>query len=257
MQGFFVSGLLKSKILYNHTMPTLLAIETSSDACSVAICHHEIVQEIFVIRPREHNKILLPMIDEILKGLRLGFADLDAIAFGAGPGSFTGLRLAAGVVQGLAFAAQKPVIPISSLAALAFSAAEQLNSPAPQTIITMLDARMQDVYFSAYRYEQASLVALSADELLPISKLQQRMENYHDAIVVGDSSLTDMAMPLVRRHEGTIYPHAKAVLALATTRFKAGEIVSAEQALPVYLRETVSWQKWQPKRGLQTTIPSI
>jgi len=250
MQGFFVSGLLKSKILYNHTMPTLLAIETSTDACSVAICHHEIVQETFIIRPREHNKILLAMIDEMLKGLQLGFADLDAIAFGAGPGSFTGLRLSAGIVQGLAFAAQKPVIPVSSLAALAFSAGEQWQHAVPQqpqTIITILDARMQDVYFGAYRYEQASLVALAADELLPISRLQQRMENYHHAIVVGDGWPVGMAMPSAQRYEGNIYPHAKAVLALAISRFKTGETVAAEQALPVYLRETVSWQKWQPK----------
>jgi tRNA threonylcarbamoyladenosine biosynthesis protein TsaB len=228
-------------------MSTLLAIETSTDACSVALSHGSIVQESFVIRPREHNKILLPMVDEILKGMRLTFADLDAIAFGVGPGSFTGLRLSAGVVQGLAFAANKPVIPISSLAALAFSAGEYLGSHSSQNIITVIDARMQDVYFGAFRFDRGSLTRLSEDALLPVSQLTALAKNIPDPIVIGDGWPVDLVMPSTIRPTTTIYPHANAVLALAKERLDANETVTAEQALPVYLRETVSWQKWQPK----------
>ena len=228
-------------------MVTLLAIETSTDACSVALSHGSIVQETFVIQPREHNKILLPMVDEILKGLRLTFADLDALAFGVGPGSFTGLRLSAGVVQGLAFAANKPVIPVSSLAALAFSTGEYLGDHAPQNIITVIDARMQDVYFGAFRFDRGSLTRLAEDALLPASQLTALAKNIPDSIIVGDGWPADVAMPSTGKPMAAIYPHASAVLALAKERFHAGETVAAEQALPVYLRETVSWQKWQPK----------
>ena len=96
-------------------MTSLLAIETSMDACSVAIAYQNIVQESFVLRPRQHNQIILSMVQDLLQSAQLTLADMDAIAFGAGPGSFTGLRLSAGITQGLAFAAQNrlSLFPVS------------------------------------------------------------------------------------------------------------------------------------------------
>ncbi len=210
-----------------------------------------------MVRPREHNQILLPIVHELLQNFRLGFADLDAIAFGVGPGSFTGLRLSAGVVQGLAFAANKPVIPVSSLATLAFSVGEHLSGQASQNILIALDARMQDVYFGAYRYEQGSLTTLAEDTLLPLSQLKQHIENYSNPIMIGDGWPLMPDSPAATKSEPTHYPHAKAVLALAQKYFAEGKTVSAELALPIYLRETVSWQKWQPKSGSKTILPSI
>jgi tRNA threonylcarbamoyladenosine biosynthesis protein TsaB len=237
-------------------MTSLLAIETSTDACSVAICHNNITRETFVIRPREHNRIVLTMLYELLKGLNVTFADLDAIAFGAGPGSFTGLRLSAGIVQGLAFSTQKPVIPVSSLAALALSAGEQMNTPSALTLLTIVDARMQDVYFSAYQYEPGAygsgqLLALADDELLPVSQLSARMARYQDAIIIGGGCPAELMPPSATPFALPVYPKAKAVLALAKLQFDAGQTLSAEQAMPVYLRESVSWQKWQPKSALK------
>jgi len=235
-------------------MPTLLAIESSTDACSAAICCDHIIQESFVIRPREHNKILLPMINELLNGLQLTIADLDAIAFGAGPGSFTGLRLAAGIVQGLAFASQKPVIAISTLATLALAAGEQANTAAPQIILVALDARMQDIYFGAYHYEQGNLQALCEDQLLPFSELGKTLAQLDvplTSIKIGDGWPEETASATDKAPIKNIYPHARTVLTLAIKQFHTGELLTAEQALPVYLRETISWQKWQPKRALK------
>lgn len=243
-------------------MTSLLAIETSTDACSVAISHNNIIQETFVIRPREHNKIILAMAQDLLKGLNLTVADLDAIAFGAGPGSFTGLRLSAGIAQGLAFAAQKPVVAVSSLAALALSAAEQLNIRSSQTLLTIINARMQDVYFGTYRYDppahgQEQLITLADDELLTTAQLTTRMAHYRDALVIGDGCPADFMSASATLCKIPVYPHAKAVLTLAKVRFDAGQTVTAEQAMPVYLRESVSWQKWQPKSALSHTPPAI
>jgi tRNA threonylcarbamoyladenosine biosynthesis protein TsaB len=227
-------------------LPTLLAIETSTDACSVAVCHQSIVQETFVVRAREHNQILLPMIDELLRGLKLSFSDLDAIAFGAGPGSFTGLRLSAGVVQGLAFSAQKPVIAVSSLATLALSATVQhIGSNQSATLLTIVNAHMQDVYFSAYRYENGKLDVLCDDGLLPMSQLTERMATFTPSLVIHSGFREPLSFPAHPVVES--YPHAKEVLALAKLAWTNGQTVSAAQALPVYLRETISWQKWQPK----------
>lgn len=229
-------------------MTTLLAIESSTDACSVALCCNTMIQETFVIKPREHNTIMLPMIQELLQSSRLTCADLDAIAFGAGPGSFTGLRLSAGIAQGLAYAAQKPVIPISSLAALALSVGEKINNPSPLTILVALDARMQDIYFGAYRYEHGNLLALCEDALLSTTNLAEKIKKYTDT---GDVLKVGGGWVETSLHA---HPHAKAVLTLAQADFQAGKLLSAEQALPSYLRDTISWQKWQPKSGLTTSL---
>src|SRR5688500_1413319 len=104
-------------------MPTILALDTSTEACSCAVLHAGRIHERHELVPRQHAQLLLPMVQQLLHGLGLEFQELDAIAFGKGPGSFTGLRIAAGVTQGIAFAANLPVIPVSTLAALALQGA--------------------------------------------------------------------------------------------------------------------------------------
>jgi tRNA threonylcarbamoyladenosine biosynthesis protein TsaB len=185
-------------------MSTILAIETSSDACSVAVSHNGLIQETFIVQPREHNRILLPMVEELLRGQRLTMQDIDALTFGAGPGSFTGLRLSASVVQGLAFAACKPVIPISSLAALAYSAGAYLNRDTPQTLVTVMDARLQDVYFAVFRYAHGSLTRLKADALLPATHVADQVSTFSDLIVIGDGWPDVSTTPTVIRPDHVI-----------------------------------------------------
>src|SRR5579872_2888616 len=125
----------------------LLALDTSGDACSVAlrVGQSVIVQE--KIASQQQSSCVLPMVQHILAEAGLALSQLDALAFGRGPGSFTGLRIAAGVIQGLAFAADLPVLPISTLAALAQGVYRQTQA---QAVLSAIDARMQEVYWGVY-----------------------------------------------------------------------------------------------------------
>lgn len=219
-------------------MPKLLAIECSTDACSVALGFDQDIQERWVLQPREHHKILLPMVMELFQGKHALLAQIDGIAYGAGPGSFTGLRLCAGIVQGLAFSLEKPVIPVSSLAATALSFVRR-HTVRQQTLIVALDARMGDVYAGIYYMGDDNITTLSEDRLLSKLELEQTVAAYPNALQIGSGWLTPQ----------DCYPHAAAVLALAESCFREGKILNAMEAMPVYLRETISWKKWQPKSG--------
>ena len=123
---------------------SLLAIDSSTEACSVALKYKYDVLERFEIAPKQHTKLILPFVDELLLEAGLSLADLDAIAFTAGPGSFTGLRITASIVQALAYAADLPVVPVSTLATIAQGVFSQLDTELP--ILVAMDARMQQVY---------------------------------------------------------------------------------------------------------------
>lgn len=225
----------------NNIMPKLLAIECSTDACSVALGFGQAVQEHWVLQPREHHKLLLPMVMELFQGEHDLLTQIDGIAYGRGPGSFTGLRLCAGIVQGLAFALKKPVIPVSSLAATVLSFAQE-HSINQQILIVALDARMGDVYAGVYDVDNEGIAILMEDRLLSRHELEQVAETHPKALKIGSG------WAITR----DCYPHAAAVLALAEPRFRERQFLNAMEAMPVYLRETISWQKWQPKAGRQT-----
>ena len=125
----------------------ILAIETSSAACSAALSVDGEVVERDALAPRQHAALILPMIESLLAESGCAVGELDAIAFGRGPGSFTGVRIAASIVQGIAFAADLPVIPVSTLAALAFGAMRESSVP---RVIAALDARREEVYWACY-----------------------------------------------------------------------------------------------------------
>lgn len=224
-------------------MPSLLAIETSTDTCSVALLHRGCLRETSVYSPKDHQRILLPMIESLLAEQALALSDLDAIAWGAGPGSFTGIRLAAAVTQGLAYAADKQVIPVSSLAASAHQAVQE--DPSRQTpLLVARDARMNEVYVGAYMPTGQTVVPLAADQLVPVAALTGFAASYLPASRrIGEGwSLIAGSDPVA-----TVTPSARSVLHLALPEYEAGRLLPAEEALPVYLRDSVSWQKWQPK----------
>lgn len=226
-------------------MISLLAIEASTEACSVALLHQGRQREDFRLLPRAHTRYMLPMVDQILaeEGIRLG--DLDAIGFSAGPGSFTGLRVCAGVVQGLAFAAEKPVVPVSTLQAIAQAEADRLQLLSGDLLLPALDARMDEVYWGQYRYdngfaERVCEDSLRSPESISFPAAESRVFGF------GSGWLYESRFVLAHSPNEIhvdAYPRAQAILKLATRAYERGEFVNADQAQPVYLRDSVAWQK--------------
>ncbi len=223
----------------------LLAVDTSSDACSVALLVGTEVREDFKLAPREHARLILPMVDMLLAEAELSLSQLDAIAFGRGPGSFTGLRIAAGVAQGLAFGADLPVLPISTLAALAQGAHTDLGVT---RVLAALDAQMSEVYWGAYQINNAGMMELygaeqvcaPGDVVLPDAGEWQGVgsgwKEYGAALRERCGTLVHTVLP-------ERLPRAKDIALLGVTALQRGLAVSAEQALPVYLRNQVAWAK--------------
>jgi len=233
-------------------MTKILALDTSTDACSVALACDGVITEEFAVIPREHTKRLLPMVDQILSAQGISLADLDAIAFGRGPGSFTGLRICLGVVQGLAFGADLPVIPVSTLAAMAAGAYRLLSIEVNKPLLVALDARMEEIYWGLYQHSTESGVIALADEhvMAPdlVEEKLQAIEKGHELPLTGIGP--GWHYPAMQALQTEVvhldfYPHAYDIAALASRAFARGETVDALDAEPVYLRDKVSWKKRQ------------
>lgn len=221
-------------------MPRLLAIDTSTDACSVALSLDGVVVERYAEAPREHMLRLLPMIDELLASQAVALGDLDAIAFGRGPGSFTGLRICLGVVQGLAFGADLPVIPVSTLAALAQGAAAGL--PAGSHLLASLDARMDEIYWGWFRVTAEGRVEAVGGEHVSPPEAVAAPAVVGDWHGVGSGWRYRARIPLANATsiDAAVLPRAAAIARLALPLLARGETLAAEQALPVYLRDNVA-----------------
>ncbi len=224
----------------------LLAIDTSTEACSAALLHDGEVSYRYQLAPRQHADLILGMCDELLAEADVQLKHLDAIAFGRGPGAFTGVRIATGVVQGIAFAHQLPVVPVSSLAAIAFSA-WQANKT--KNVMTAIDARMGEVYWACYECSEQGVkevvneqVCVPGDVVLPNNGawmgLGSGWQTYQE-------ELSRVAAEFVSDVDGTVFPNAQTIVQLASIAYQKGELLSAEQAIPVYLRDNVAKKKAQ------------
>jgi tRNA threonylcarbamoyladenosine biosynthesis protein TsaB len=223
-------------------MLRILAIETATEACSVALLLGHEVRERFEIAPRRHAALLLPHADALLAEAELVAWQLDAIAFGRGPGSFTGLRIAAGVAQGMAFGAELPVVPVSTLAALAQGAAREHGA---QQVLAALDARMQEVYWGAYRCGAGGLVEAVGEEAVA-APAQVALPEGRGWSGAGSGWASYAALLAARcgLDAADIHadqqPHAADVARLAVALLQDGAAVPAERARPVYLRDKVA-----------------
>lgn len=224
----------------------ILAIETATEACSAALLIDNEVIDRFQVAPREHGNLILSMVDELLQEADMNLQQLDALAFGRGPGSFTGVRMATGVVQGLAFGVDLPVAPVSTLAALAQQAAPQSEG---QTIYAALDARMGEVYWCEYLNVNGVLQTVS-DEVV-IAPTGVRVEVGKQAIGIGhgwdtyEQELSEVVQAKSLTLQAARLPRAKEVAQLAIPMIANNQTVSAEHALPVYLRDNVAKKKAQ------------
>lgn len=217
----------------------LLAIETSTEACSVALHHAGQVIARSQLAPRRHAELVLPMADSLLAEAGIRRRQLDAIAVGRGPGAFTGVRLAVSLAQGMALGLDLPVIPVSSLAALALDAPD--NGAA---IAALIDARMGEIYAACYRRDGNGLLQpLDTERVCPPDQLQLPPGESWNVIGSGwNSYRTVLAarMAAPRWSDGDCYPQARAVAVLAAAEYAAGRALPPEQALPLYLRDKVA-----------------
>lgn len=225
----------------------ILAVDTATEACSAALMINAgadapLIAAKYELAPREHSRLILQMIDSLLLENDLKITDIDAIAFGRGPGSFMGLRIAAGVVQGIAFAHDIPVIPVSTLKAIAQRVHDMTGS---DHVLAAIDARMDEVYWAAYYLDNGKW-QLDAEECVISPEMVELPEqaanwtaagsgwaSYADRLLAGSNVTLNAVL-------ADCFPSAQAMLKLAAEELKAGNTVTAAQAIPVYLRNDVA-----------------
>ena len=218
----------------------LLALDTATEACSVALNLDGEVIERFELTPRRHSRDLLPMVEVILSQAGLSLKQLDALAFGRGPGAFTGLRVATAMVQGLAFAVDLPVVPVSTLAALA---QQGLREHKASKVLSAIDARMDEVYWGAFSESEGLMVPVAAEIVaMPENVVVPVMEGHWFGMGTGWAYRNRLSANVVDC-QIEAWPHAHDIALLAAADFKQGKGLPAEQAMPVYLRDKVALKK--------------
>ena len=228
-------------------MARVLAVDTSSGRGSLALyLNGEVISE-RSDEPRGHTRQLEPMMQRLLAHAQMGLKDLDGIAYGRGPGSFTGLRITAGFVQGLAWGLDRPVVAVSSLAAMALAAD---TSGHPLRVAVALDARMGEIYWGCYRTDGQSGLTALADESLLTPEALYLPDNDDGGPWVGAGSGWHYrdAMPealgtRLAWIDPDAMPDATEVAKLAVKPLVRGETLTAAQVQPVYIRDDVGWQK--------------
>jgi tRNA threonylcarbamoyladenosine biosynthesis protein TsaB len=220
----------------------LLAIETAGEACSAALFLDGEIRQRLVLEPRRQSELILAQMDELLAEAGIRPGQLDVLAYGCGPGSFTGVRIAAGVIQGVAFGADLPVVPVSTLAALA---QRLFREQGARRILPAFDARMGELYWGCYEVGTGSLAtALQPDQLLaPERVFPPEGGDWHGVGGGWESHGELLAQRMGRTlHSVTagLQSCAHDVALLGAAAFREGRAVAAESALPVYLREEVA-----------------
>lgn len=197
--------------------------------------------------PREHTQKVLPMVDELLAQSGLSLTQMDALAFGRGPGSFTGVRIGIGIAQGLAFGAELPMIGISNLMAMAQGV---YRSQGAEKVCVAIDARMTEVYTGTYQYQGDNQWQLLLEEevIAPEHLAQNALLLSQTQMLTagtGWDAYQQALAPIAQRatDSGILYPDAQDIVVLANEALKRGETQTAEQAQPVYLRDKVTWKK--------------
>ena len=221
----------------------ILAIDTATEGCSVALLHDEAVMERFAITPRGHADRVLDMVRDVLAEGQLALAQLDAIAFDRGPGSFTGVRIGCSVAQGFGFAVDLPLVGVSSLQALAAVALREHADA--NHVCAMIDARMNEIYAGCYARGERVPQLLGEEAVLPAGQLV--LPSAEPAWVAAGTGWSayrnDFSKELsqqVSAGDGAALPHAAEVAQLAVFAFNAGEAIAAELAHPTYLRDRVT-----------------
>lgn len=219
----------------------LLAVDTSTEACSAALYIGGEIVERFELAPRTHTQLIIPMIDSLMAEAGLEPCDLEGLAFGRGPGSFTGIRIAAGVIQGIALGLDLPVVPVSTLAAMAQDHFVRSNE---DMVFAGMDARMDEVFWGVYRRNDQGYAELLGEE--SVGPADEVSFPKRKGCGIGSAWKTYREVLSVRLKgclvdiESDRLPKASAIALLGARGFVLNQAVPVEQAMPVYLRDKVA-----------------
>lgn len=221
----------------------LLAIETSSRTASVALACGADVTEAVIDEPREQSGQLLPAVDGLLAAAGIDLAGLDAVAFGRGPGSFTGLRVASAFAQGFGLARAMPLIAVSSLAVAAQRAWREHGAP---SALVAIDARMGELYWAHFTITDGLATVRGAERLGAPASVAAPAGARFAAVGDGFAAYGETMAELRAAADGVfaaLVPGARDLVTLARAEFAAGRFVAPERALPVYLRDESAWRR--------------
>ncbi|NBM02723.1 tRNA (adenosine(37)-N6)-threonylcarbamoyltransferase complex dimerization subunit type 1 TsaB [Proteus sp. G2671] len=224
----------------------ILAIDTATESCSVAVWNEGVVASRFEISPREHTQKILPMVKSALEEANITLQSLGALAFGRGPGSFTGVRIGVGVAQGIALGAELPMIGISSLATMAEGV---FRTTGIKQVLVAIDARMGEIYCARYQRNDAGVWV--GEDTEAVMKPEQFIETLQSTMGTwamagtGWQAYPDLkeTLPFTVVETEIMLPAAQDMLPLAVNAWHKGKATKVEDAEPVYLRNEVTWKK--------------
>lgn len=229
-------------------MSIILAIETSSELASVALSLNGEIIKRESHGAQTHSQSVLPMVREVLALAHVALGQCDAIAFGSGPGSFTGVRTACGLAQGIAFGADLPVIPVVTLEAMAQGCK---NITGAAEILSVLDARMGEVYWAQYRFAEEDWQIITEPTLSPIEAIECKGE----PVICGNGAAAyrerfNASLRGKNYADSILIPHASQILELAEMKLQKGQTINPQDAQPFYLRNKVAFTSAERAAGM-------
>ncbi|MCE9678607.1 tRNA (adenosine(37)-N6)-threonylcarbamoyltransferase complex dimerization subunit type 1 TsaB [Shewanella sp. AS1] len=226
----------------NSSNLTVLALDTCTESCSVALGHQGNIYALQADAPREHSQRLLPMVDQVLKQAEIGLDKVELIAYGRGPGSFTGIRICTSMTQGLALGQDLPVVGISTLQAMAQQAIERQGVT---QVVAAIDARMGEVYWGEFINRDGLATLVGSERVCKPQEVSRELD-YQQAVAAcgtGFDAYPELISETMSLVDEAKFPQASYMLALARYSYAAGLSTDVEGLEPVYLRDTVTWKK--------------
>ncbi|MAJ70624.1 MAG: tRNA (adenosine(37)-N6)-threonylcarbamoyltransferase complex dimerization subunit type 1 TsaB [Pseudomonadota bacterium] len=219
----------------------ILTIDTATEACSVALQFNQALFTRYEVCPQQHSQKILPMVDAVMKEAGASLAALDGLGFGRGPGSFTGVRIATGIIQGLALGSQLPVAGVSTLAAMA---QQVINSGDVNDVAVAIDARMGEVYFAHYQNQQGIATLVGEEQVTSPEAVAEQLDVSSMAVAgTGWQAYPVLSELLKVQSVNVSYPYARFMLPLTEQTLNAGQGMAVDAITPEYLRNTVTWKK--------------
>ena len=220
-------------------MPNILAIETSSEACSLAVSNGDRLEVCHEVIPQQHTEKLLPLMQELMNDINLTYQDLDVVATGCGPGSFTGTRLSCSITQGLAYSIGIPVISVSSMQILAQGMNREFQC---SEVIVLINAHMEQIYVGEFEFVEDKIIS-SAEKALNLDQINS-IRPTQGSFFVGDGcQLVDKYLRKLDAKVYERYPNAEDLLREAEIRLRVGNTLDPKDLVPVYLTGEEHWAK--------------